>query len=126
VPTRALTWAIFVAAAGVVAAVCVAILCPFANVIAWSAVLAILCYPRQEALVRRTGRAALSACLTSIVTVLVVAGRVGLSELAVFFALLGGLSAFAALGVVVGPLAFVKAAAIAETLRQPPCRETFQ
>ena len=30
VPTRALTWAIFVAAAGIVAAVCVAILRPFA------------------------------------------------------------------------------------------------
>jgi predicted PurR-regulated permease PerM len=71
VPRRALTWAIFVAAAGIVAAVCAAILRPFANVIAWSAVLAILCYPLQEALVRRTGRAALSAFLTSIITVLV-------------------------------------------------------
>jgi len=70
-PTRALTWAIFVAAAGIVAAVCVAILRPFTNVIAWSAVLAILCYPLQEALVRRTGRVALSAFLTSTVTVLV-------------------------------------------------------
>jgi predicted PurR-regulated permease PerM len=71
VPTRALTWAIFVAAAGIVAAVCVAILRPFANVIAWSAVLAIVCYPLQEALVRRTGRVALSAFLTSIVAVAV-------------------------------------------------------
>jgi predicted PurR-regulated permease PerM len=71
VPTRALTWAIFVAAAGSVAAVCVAILRPFAHVIAWSAVLAILCYPLQEALVRRTRRVALSALLTSSATVLV-------------------------------------------------------
>jgi predicted PurR-regulated permease PerM len=71
VTTRALTWAIFVAAAGIVAALCVAILRPFASVIAWSAVLAILCYPLQEALVRRTGRVALSALLTSLVTVLV-------------------------------------------------------
>src|SRR5581483_2114224 len=62
-------WAIFVAAAGVVAAVCVAILRPFANVIAWSAVLAILCYPVQMALVRRTGRVGLSAFLTSIIAV---------------------------------------------------------
>jgi hypothetical protein len=60
----------FLAAASVLAALCGAMLRPFANVIAWSAVLAILCYPLQEALVRRTGRVALSAFLTSIVTVL--------------------------------------------------------
>jgi predicted PurR-regulated permease PerM len=48
-----------------------------------------------------------------------VAGRVGLSELAMFFALLGGLSVFGALGVVLGPVAFATAAAIVETLRQP-------
>jgi predicted PurR-regulated permease PerM len=71
VASRALTLAIFVAAAGIVAALCVAILRPFAHVIAWSAVLAILCYPLQEALVRRTRRVALSAFLTSLVTVLV-------------------------------------------------------
>ena len=69
-PTRALMWG-FLAAAGIVVTVCVAILRPFANVIAWSAVLAILCYPLQEALVRRTGRVAVSALLTSMVTVLV-------------------------------------------------------
>ena len=48
-----------------------------------------------------------------------VAGRVGLSELAMFFALLGGLSVFGALGVVLGPVAFATAAAIVETLREP-------
>jgi predicted PurR-regulated permease PerM len=48
-----------------------------------------------------------------------VAGRVGLSELAMFFALLGGLSVFGALGVVLGPVAFATAAGIVETLRQP-------
>jgi len=48
-----------------------------------------------------------------------VAGRVGLSELAMFFALLGGLSVFGALGVVLGPVAFATAAAIVEELRQP-------
>jgi predicted PurR-regulated permease PerM len=70
-PTRALTWAIFIAAAGIVAAVCVAILRPFASVIAWSAVLAIICSPLQEALERRTSRVALSALLTSLIAVLV-------------------------------------------------------
>lgn len=67
---RALTWTIFVAAAAVVTGVCVAILRPFANVLAWSVVFAILCYPLQQALVRRTGRVALSAFITSVVTVL--------------------------------------------------------
>jgi len=67
---RALTWTMFLAAAGVVAALCVAMLRPFASVIAWSAVLAILCYPLQQRLVRRTGRVALSAFITSVLTVL--------------------------------------------------------
>jgi predicted PurR-regulated permease PerM len=67
---RALTWGIFLAAAGIVAYLCLAILRPFANVIAWSAVLAILCYPLQQRLVRRTGRVTLSAFVTSALTVL--------------------------------------------------------
>lgn len=68
---RALTWTIFLASATVVTGVCVAILRPFANIIAWSAVLAILSFPLQQRLVRRTGRVALSAFITSTVTVLV-------------------------------------------------------
>ncbi len=67
---RALKWTVFLAAASVVAGLCVAILRPFANVIAWSAVLAVVCYPLQQRLVRRTGRVALSAFLTSVLTVL--------------------------------------------------------
>ena len=69
-PTRALTWAIFAAAAGIVAAVCVAILRPFAHVIAWAATRAILSDPLQQKLVERTGRVAVSALLTSVVAVL--------------------------------------------------------
>jgi predicted PurR-regulated permease PerM len=68
---RALTWTVFLAAASFVVGLCVAILRPFANVIAWSAVLAIVCYPLQQRLVRRTGRVALSAFITSMLTVLV-------------------------------------------------------
>ena len=67
---RALTWAIFLGAASVVVYVCLSILRPFASVIAWSAVLAIICYPLQQWLVRRTGRVALSAFITSVLTVL--------------------------------------------------------
>jgi predicted PurR-regulated permease PerM len=48
-----------------------------------------------------------------------VAGRVGLSELSMFFALLGGVTAFGALGVVLGPVAFATVAAIVDALRDP-------
>jgi hypothetical protein len=47
-PTRALAWAIFIAAAVIVAGLCVAILRPFAHVIAWAATLAIVCDPLQQ------------------------------------------------------------------------------
>ena len=58
---RALTWTIFLGAASAVVYVCLSILRPFASVIAWSAVLAIICYPVHDWLVRKTGRVALSA-----------------------------------------------------------------
>jgi predicted PurR-regulated permease PerM len=67
---RSLTWAIFLAAASLVAYWCLAILHPFANVIGWSAVLAIVCHPLYQRLLRKTGQVPLSALLTSLVTVL--------------------------------------------------------
>lgn len=67
---RALTWVIFVGAASAIASLCLSIVRPFASVIAWSAVLAILCYPVHQRLVRRTRRVALSAFITSMLTVL--------------------------------------------------------
>src|SRR5262245_1400054 len=45
-----------------------------------------------------------------------VGGRVGLSELVMFFALLGGLQVFGVLGIVVGPVLFAIAAAIVDVL----------
>ncbi len=48
-----------------------------------------------------------------------VAGSVGLSEVAMLFAMLGGLSVFGGLGIVLGPVVFATAAAIVETLRAP-------
>lgn len=48
-----------------------------------------------------------------------VAGRVGLSKLAMFFALFGGVAAFGVLGVVLGPVAFATCAALAGTLKEP-------
>lgn len=66
---RRLTWAVFLGAACGVLYLCLLTLRPFANVIAWSVVLAIVCYPVHERLVRRTHRVALSALITSVLTV---------------------------------------------------------
>jgi predicted PurR-regulated permease PerM len=46
-----------------------------------------------------------------------VAGRVGLSGVAMFVAMLGGLQAFGALGIVLGPVVFAAVAAMVDTLR---------
>ena len=84
---RGLKWAFLLAAAGFVAWLCAAILRPFANVIAWASILAILCYPLHQRLVQRTGRVALSALITSVLTVLacvlplLAAGGIAASEL---------------------------------------------
>jgi predicted PurR-regulated permease PerM len=78
---RALTWVIFLGGASAIAYWCLAILRSFADVIAWSAILAIICYPVHERLVRKTRRVALSAFITStlmvfasVVPVLLLAG----------------------------------------------------
>jgi len=61
--------ALFVCAAGALLYLCLSMLRPFAGVLAWALVLAITCYPMRQRLVRRTGRIALSAFVTSVVTV---------------------------------------------------------
>jgi predicted PurR-regulated permease PerM len=65
-------WSVFLAAAGVVVYLCLLILRPFLGVVAWSTMLATTCYPFHQWLVRRTGRAALSALITSALMVLAV------------------------------------------------------
>jgi len=67
-----LKWSVFLAAAGVVVYLCLLILRPFLGVLAWSTVLAITCYPFHQRLVRRNGRVALSAFITSALMVLAV------------------------------------------------------
>jgi len=67
---RAVKWSTLVAAAALVVYLCLLVLRPFFSIIGWSAVLAITCYPIHQRLVRRTGRAALSAFITSAVMVL--------------------------------------------------------
>ena len=49
-----------------------------------------------------------------------VGGRVGLSELVMFFALLGGLRLFGVLGIVLGPVLFAIAASIVDVLSAKP------
>ena len=49
-----------------------------------------------------------------------VGGRVGLSELVMFFALLGGLRLFGVLGIVLGPVLFAIAASIIDVLSTKP------
>jgi predicted PurR-regulated permease PerM len=63
--------------------------------------------------------AALASAIDHVLRPRLVAGRLGLSELAMFFALLGGVAVFGALGVVLGPAAFAALAAIIDTLREP-------
>jgi predicted PurR-regulated permease PerM len=69
---RALKWAIFLGATAFVVYLCLLILGPFVNILAWSAVLAIAFHPVHERLVRKTGRPALSALLVSALVVVAI------------------------------------------------------
>ena len=66
---RALKWTFFLGATALVVYLCLRILSPFLDVIAWSAVLAVTFHPLHEYLVRKTGRKTLSAGLSSALVV---------------------------------------------------------
>jgi predicted PurR-regulated permease PerM len=66
---RALKWTIFLGATAFVVYLCLRILAPFLNVIAWAAVLSITFYPLHRDLRQRLRRPALSALLCSAVVV---------------------------------------------------------
>ena len=73
-PQRPVRWAILLGAVALIVYLCIEILGPFLNVIAWASVLAIAFYPVHERLLRRTHRPSLSAFLTSalvVVTILI-------------------------------------------------------
>jgi predicted PurR-regulated permease PerM len=55
-----------------------------------------------------------------------VAGRVGLSGLAMFVAMVGGLQAFGALGIVLGPVIFAAGAAIVDVVRDTVPRRSLR
>jgi len=63
---RALEWTLFLSATAVVVYLCLLIVRPFVNVIAWSSVLVITVYPLHRQLVRKTGRVSLSAFVCSV------------------------------------------------------------
>ena len=66
---RALKWTIFLGATAFVVYLCLRILAPFLNVIAWAAVLSITFYPLHRDLRQRLQRPALSALLCSAVVI---------------------------------------------------------
>jgi predicted PurR-regulated permease PerM len=65
----ALRWTIFLGATAVVVYLCLLILGPFLDVMAWAIVLAITFHPLQQELVRKTGRVSLSAFIASTLVV---------------------------------------------------------
>jgi predicted PurR-regulated permease PerM len=62
--------------------------------------------------------AAIVSSVDNVLRPKIVAGRVRLSGLAMFAAMLGGLQAFGALGIILGPVLFATAAAILGVLRE--------
>ena len=66
---RTFRWAVFIAATAIVVYLCLLVLWPFLNVLAWSVVLAIAFYPVHQWLVRKTGRPSLSAFVCSVLVV---------------------------------------------------------
>ena len=71
-PPRAVKWTILLAATAFVVYLCLLILQPFLGVIAWSSILSIAFYPVHHYLVRKTGRASLSALLCSVLVVVAI------------------------------------------------------
>jgi predicted PurR-regulated permease PerM len=77
--------------------------------------LAIGAWPK--AIVLAVWGAAVVSSVDNLLRPKLVAGRVRLSGLAMFVAMLGGLQAFGALGIILGPVLFATAAAILDVLR---------
>jgi len=69
---RVAQWTIFLCATAAVVYVCLLILGPFVNVLAWSSVLTIAFHPAHHYLVRKTGRVSLSALISSMLVVVVI------------------------------------------------------
>lgn len=71
-PQRPVQWVILIGSAAAVAYLCLLVLLPFINVLAWSSVLAIAFYPMHARMAARFRSPSLSAFLTSLLVVLVI------------------------------------------------------
>jgi predicted PurR-regulated permease PerM len=71
-----------------------------------------------KAIVLAVWGAAIVSGVDNVLRPKLVAGRVRLSGLAMFVAMLGGLQAFGALGIILGPVLFATVAAILDLLRE--------
>ena len=80
----------------------------------------------QKAIVLALWGAVVVSSVDNVLRPRLVAGRVGLSGLAMFVAMLGGLQAFGALGIVLGPVTFAAAAAIVDVLRDTQSARGFR
>jgi predicted PurR-regulated permease PerM len=71
-----------------------------------------------KAIVLAVWGAAVVSSVDNLLRPRLVAGRVRLSGLAMFIAMLGGLQAFGALGIILGPVLFATVAGIVDVLRE--------
>jgi len=65
-------WTVLLGVIALIVSLCLLVLYPFADVIAWSSVLAIAFHPVHRRLVRRTGSVTLSALICSVLVVMVI------------------------------------------------------
>jgi predicted PurR-regulated permease PerM len=79
-----------------------------------------------KAIVLAVWGAAIVSSVDNLLRPRLVAGRVRLSGLAMFIAMLGGLQAFGALGIILGPVLFATAAGIVDVLREMQSSNALQ
>jgi predicted PurR-regulated permease PerM len=80
----------------------------------------------QKAVVMAVWGAAVVSSIDNLLRPQLVAGRVGLSGVAMFVAIIGGLQAFGALGIVLGPVVFAAVAAIVDVVRDTQPRRSLR
>jgi predicted PurR-regulated permease PerM len=80
----------------------------------------------HKAIVMAVWGAAVVSSVDNLLRPQLVAGRAGLSGLAMFVAIIGGLQAFGALGIVLGPVIFAAVAAIVDVVRDTQPRRSAQ
>ena len=80
----------------------------------------------QRAIVMAVWGAGVVSTIDNFLRPRLMAGRVGLDELPMFFAMLGGLSVFGVLGIVLGPVTFATAAALVQVLTETNATRTAE